>query len=154
MARFGVVLAVVIGGAVGALARWGAVTAFVDQESLVVLALNVAGSLVLGAVIGQRERLSELTFSGIGPGFCGGLTTFSTFAVDVAQRLDDGMILSGFGNALATPAAAVVAAGLGYQSSRRLGPVLLNRRGGRRSLRPGGPARRSRRGGTRRRSSR
>jgi CrcB protein len=53
-----------------------------------VLAINVAGSLVLGALVAvewrrPRARLLLHDFGAIG--FCGGLTTFSTFAVEIVE---------------------------------------------------------------------
>jgi CrcB protein len=58
-----------------------------------VLLINVAGSLALGALLAEewghpRARLLLHDFGGIG--FCGGLTTFSTFAVEVVDLLRDG----------------------------------------------------------------
>lgn len=131
MARFGLLLAVAIGGAAGSLARWGAVSAVDGQTAVVVFGCNVLGSLILGALLGQREGLSERTFGLIGVGFAGGFTTFSTFAVDVASRLDDGLLLSAAGNGFGTPIAAVVAAGVGYRFSRIGGAKLLAGRRGR-----------------------
>ncbi len=54
------------------------------------LGVNVAGAFVLGLVAfrtasGHREMLRL----GVGVGFCGGLTTFSAFAVTAADLLRD-----------------------------------------------------------------
>ena len=53
------------------------------------LIANLAGCLILGAVLfWQRQSLGpRRLLLGIGTGFCGSLTTFSTFAVEVASRL-------------------------------------------------------------------
>jgi CrcB protein len=45
------------------------------------LAVNVAGSAVLGLLVGAGPSAYAL----VGVGFCGALTTFSTFAVEAAQ---------------------------------------------------------------------
>lgn len=127
MARFGPLFMVAIGGALGSLIRWGAVSVVDDRAALVVFGCNIVGSLFLGALLGQRERLTGTGFSLLGTGLAGGLTTFSTFAVDVARRLDEGQLLSAFGNGIATPTVAVVAAGLGYRGSRHAGTAMLAR---------------------------
>jgi protein CrcB len=85
-------LAVAAGGALGTLARYTAdrglpaeTTAFPWSTFLV----NVSGSFVLGAILTLIvERWSPTRF--VRPfaaiGFCGGFTTFSTFAVEIVQR--------------------------------------------------------------------
>ncbi len=122
MARFGSLLAVAIGGAFGSLARWGLLSQGGENaETLILFGINVVGSLLLGGLIGNRERLSDERFALLGTGFAGGLTTFSTFAVAIAQDLEDGALLSALTNGLGTMAAAVVAGGLGYRLSRVTG---------------------------------
>lgn len=53
------------------------------------LVANVAGCLILGAVLFWRSRAQgpQRLLLGASTGFCGSLTTFSTFAVEVASRL-------------------------------------------------------------------
>jgi fluoride exporter len=92
------VLAIGLGGALGTLARYGAeralpaaTTAFPWSTFLV----NVAGSFVLGAILTLVvERWSPTRF--VRPfaaiGFCGGFTTFSTFAVEIVQRGQHGRV--------------------------------------------------------------
>jgi CrcB protein len=122
---------VAVGGAVGALARWVALE-FTDPDRLaeVVLTLNVVGSLLLGMLAGgMRSRadghrpITENRYMLLGTGFCGGLTTFSTYALDVARALDEGAIRRATTFGLATPLLAVLVAGIGYRlaSPRRRG---------------------------------
>ncbi len=90
-------LVVAAGGAMGAGARWGLGEVMSGgelwREVLVLLTVNTLGSLILGAVVfvtasGARELLRL----GLGVGFCGGLTTFSTFAVLTLDVRDSSVI--------------------------------------------------------------
>lgn len=96
----------------GAAARWAVVSA-VEAEHFPwpVLVLNIVGSVLLGLAVAEvssrpsaSARLLLHDFAGIG--FCGGLTTFSTFAVEVVGLVDDGRS----GTALAYGGASVVGA--------------------------------------------
>ena len=73
------VLLVALGAAVGAPAR------FLVAEYLpgvrATLVVNVLGSAVLGLLV----HASPSAYALVGTGFCGALTTFSAFAVEVAQ---------------------------------------------------------------------
>jgi CrcB protein len=112
-------LAVALGGAAGSLIRWGLVAAGPDSWStLIVFGVNAFGALLLGALIGRRERLDPDLFGALGTGLCGGLTTFSDYAVSVAGGLEDGRLLDALGNGLGTPTVALLAAGLGFRTSR------------------------------------
>lgn len=53
------------------------------------LLVNAAGSALLGAIVGAvgAGRLDEAWLAVVGAGLCGGLTTFSTLAVDVVRLL-------------------------------------------------------------------
>jgi CrcB protein len=52
------------------------------------LAVNVAGSAVLGGVLGLGDAPGWV-LALVGAGFCGTLTTFSTFGADVVRLLDE-----------------------------------------------------------------
>lgn len=89
------VLAVAVGGALGAVLRHLA-SAVLASVSLAgrgripwgVLVVNVVGSFIAGLALGlpldPTAKLIVLT------GFCGGLTTFSTLSVDTVQLILDG----------------------------------------------------------------
>ncbi len=130
MLPFPALAAVFVGGAFGSLARWGILelaTGGADPLPgetpagihLALLAINVSGSLLLGVLIAQHDLIKEKQFLALGAGFTGGLTTFDTFAVDVAQMLDNGRFLDATANGLGTALGVLLAAGIGY----RLGVV-------------------------------
>ncbi len=135
MARFRSLIAAAVGGVVGSLIRWGAVSAVAENwVDMTVLGLNVFGSLFLGLLLGQGDRITEDRLALLGTGLAGGLTTFSTFAVAVAARLEDGQLLSASGYGFSTLGATLVAAVLGYRLSRLIGLRRLQR--GRRGQAP------------------
>ncbi len=79
------VLLVALGAGVGAVLRYLAGHWFDDDRFPAgTLVVNVAGSFMLGAF--SAMVLSGSLFALLGTGFCGGLTTYSAFAVQT-QRL-------------------------------------------------------------------
>ncbi|WP_028660399.1 fluoride efflux transporter CrcB [Nocardioides insulae] len=82
------VLLVLAGGAVGAPARW-AVDRWVQARHGTglpwgVFVVNVLGSLILGLAAGAAAggALAGWVLTLVGTGFCGALTTYSTFAYE------------------------------------------------------------------------
>ncbi|MGH9179508.1 MAG: fluoride efflux transporter FluC [Acidimicrobiales bacterium] len=103
--------AIAAGGAAGATLRW-AVLSVVETGRFpwTMLAINVAGSVLLGVLVAQewthpRARLLLHDLGGIG--FCGGLTTFSTFNVEVVQLIRDGHAVTAGIYAVASVAGAI-----------------------------------------------
>lgn len=82
-------IAVVVGGVAGASLRW-AVLATVSPGRFPwpVLAVNVVGSVLLGVLLAEEPThpaMRTLLHDAGAIGFCGGLTTFSTFALEVVN---------------------------------------------------------------------
>ena len=78
-----VLLAVALGGAVGAVLRWGLGEAFPDSSGFpwTTFTINVSGSCALAllpAVASVRARPALV--AGLGPGLLGGFTTLSAYA--------------------------------------------------------------------------
>ena len=109
-----------LGGAAGALLRWTAGRVHsANSGANAVLALNVVGSAALGSLHGaQRSQGIELSPSLVHlstTGFCGGLTTFSSFAVGILKLQELGFARRAFAFALANNLLGVSAA---YTCSR------------------------------------
>jgi fluoride exporter len=124
------VLLVLIGGMIGAPARYLADRAVQARKDSVfpygTFAVNVAGSALLGFLLGAQHHLglpSSVVLL-LGTGFCGGLTTFSTFGYETLRLLEDGAIGEAGLNVLGSLVTCVAAAWLGF----RLAGALLSRR--------------------------
>jgi CrcB protein len=84
---------IALGGAAGTLLRAGLAAAWPPPASgfpWATLVVNLVGSLVVGfVVIAALERAAPSRYVRplLGTGFCGGLTTFSTFAVELELLL-------------------------------------------------------------------
>lgn len=61
--------------------------------------VNVAGSLILGVVAGAVSGGAPAwLLSAAGTGFCGALTTFSTFGYETLRLIEEGSVLEAFFN--------------------------------------------------------
>ena len=96
-------LLVAIGGALGASLRYGVGLAFTDHGGVsgawATLFVNVAGSFVLGALMGwfaSRELALENTlWLLVGVGMMGAFTTFSAFSRDTVHMFMTGELIKG-----------------------------------------------------------
>lgn len=126
--RIATLALILVGGTIGTLARAlleGAAPAGADEVPWVTFGINVAGSFLLGLLLeflartgrdtGWR-RAARLT---LGTGVLGGFTTYSTFAVEVSQRLATAP-LTGSAYALASVVLGAAAAALGYLAGHHL----------------------------------
>jgi CrcB protein len=107
--------AIFVGGAIGALARYGLAEALPHDAGTwpwATFAVNIAGALALGYLTTRlQERLPPTAYRRplLGTGFCGALTTFSTMQVELLQMLDDGRAGLAAGYATASIVAGVLA---------------------------------------------
>jgi CrcB protein len=103
-------LLVVLGAALGAPARYlidRAVQGHHDSKfPWGTLTVNILGSLILGFLAGLPAGEPEMALAGAG--FCGALTTFSTFGYETMRLIQDGARCYAVANAVAS-----IVAGLG-----------------------------------------
>jgi fluoride exporter len=106
-------LLVVLGAAAGAPLRLLATRLAGRSPELGTLAVNVVGSAVLGVLLGLADVPAPVVAL-MGTGFCGALTTFSTFGADVVRLLDERALGRAAGYLLATLVLGLGAAAAGY----------------------------------------
>jgi CrcB protein len=115
--------AIFAGGFAGAIARvalsesWSGDAAHWPWATFVV---NIAGALVLGYFGARLERIpvSSYRLRFIGTGFCGALTTFATFQLELLRMLDGAHYALAAPYALVSLAAGVAAVALATKAGR------------------------------------
>ncbi|WP_435145006.1 fluoride efflux transporter FluC [Halobaculum sp. P14] len=106
-------LLVAVGGAVGAAARHLVGLAVPGRRATA--AVNVAGSVLLGAVGGAVAGGASPTLSLlVGAGFCGAFTTYSSFAVELQRLLAERNWRSAAAFGVGVLVAALLGAAAGY----------------------------------------
>lgn len=119
-------LLVCLGAAVGAPARYLVDRAVSRRHDSVfpwgTLAVNVVGSLVLGVLVGAGtgRDVPPAVMAGLGAGFCGALTTYSTFGYETLRLAEDGARLLAVLNVVVSVAAGLGAAAGGYALGQAL----------------------------------
>jgi fluoride exporter len=90
------ILGVAAGGALGALSRYGIDTLVERRTDSVfpwaTFGINVTGCLAVGFIIAafvDRHRAPQWLRTGLVMGFCGGYTTFSTFAQESLDLIEE-----------------------------------------------------------------
>ena len=112
-------LLVAVGAVPGALLRWQFSVVLHDRDVLV----NVFGSLILGLLLGlpYRPRLQLLA----GIGFCGSLTTFSSWMVNSVDLIVSGDPLAALGLIGMTLGLGLGGAALGLWIGRNISALLV-----------------------------
>jgi CrcB protein len=113
-----------LGGALGALARWGLAEALPSPGGWpwATLLVNLTGCLLLGAllaVLATRSPEPSWARPFLGVGVLGGYTTYSTFAVQVVDLVDGGALLLAAGYVLVSVVGGIAAVALGAGTVRR-----------------------------------
>ena len=109
-----------VGGVVGVLARYALGTA-VPGNALpwLTVGINIVGSFLLGLLVAE-QRFSRDMHEGLGVGFLGGFTTFSTFSVQAVLEVEGGRPETAVIYVLASVLGGLAAAAAGYALGRSL----------------------------------
>jgi CrcB protein len=100
-----IILSIAIGGALGAVARYGLSLAWPKEASdwpflnwpWATFIANISGCLLIGVLTGLLNRgdgASETVKYFLLTGFCGGYTTFSTFSLETLRLMQNGQNMS------------------------------------------------------------
>jgi CrcB protein len=122
-----VVVAIAVGGALGALARYG-LDRFIEHQLMTVFpwstfAINLSGCLLVGVAVGalvDAHHLPAWLRVGAVVGFLGAYTTFSTFAQETHDLLHSGHVTLALLNAAGSVAIGVVFVTAGLALGRSL----------------------------------
>lgn len=112
------VLLVAAGGALGAAVRYLLVLRISGRFPWSILVANLAGSFLLGLLLDSAPP-DLLLFAGVG--FCGALTTFSTFALDTLLLAREGRPAASVANVVVSVSGSVLALIAGLALARVLG---------------------------------
>lgn len=113
-----------LGGALGALARWGVGTALPHSPGgwpWATLLVNLTGCLVFGAltaVLTARSPEPSWARPFLAVGVLGGYTTYSAFAVEVVELAEAGALLLAAGYVLASVVGGLLAVAAGVRAVR------------------------------------
>ncbi len=115
-------LFVALGGTLGVMARYGIGRLTLHHEHLLwsTVGINVVGSFLLGLLVAEHWFDRDLR-EGIGVGFLGGFTTFSTFSVQAILEVEAGKPGRAFGYVVASVVGGLAAGAAGYALGRKLG---------------------------------
>ncbi len=117
-----------IGGALGALARWGVAEALPRADGgwpWATLLVNLTGCLLIGVLTGALAgRSPEPAWARpfLAVGVLGGFTTYSAFAVEAVGLAEAGRVAAAGGYVLASVLGGVLAVAAGVRAVRRATP--------------------------------
>ena len=117
-------LMVALGAAVGAPARYLADRAVQSRHEMVMpwgtVVVNVIGSLILGALTGAGTMVSPTVLALLGTGFCGALTTYSTFSFETWRLIEQESYGAAVANVVVSVGAGLAAVVAGYAAAAAL----------------------------------
>ena len=114
-------LMIALGAALGAPARYLTDRAVQRRHESVLpwgtVIVNVIGSLILGALTGAGTVVSPAALALLGTGFCGALTTYSSFSFETWRLIEEECYGEAVANVLVSVLAALAAVAFGYSAS-------------------------------------
>ena len=120
-------LAIALGGAIGALSRFGLMNLFAsllgNRLPWGTLLVNISGSLLIGilfVLVSEKMLLSADARALLIVGFLGAFTTFSTFSLDTILLIQQGWLAQAMAYRLASVMICVPATWLGMALARLL----------------------------------
>lgn len=116
-------LLVALGGAIGALSRYG-ISLLMNRGSFPwgTLCVNLIGSFVIGLVVfcGAKQSWSQGALLFVVTGILGGFTTFSAFSLENLQLIQDGKIGQALAYGLGSTAIGLFLAYCGFLLAQKL----------------------------------
>nr|WP_204264795.1 fluoride efflux transporter CrcB [Geodermatophilus normandii] len=116
-----------LGGALGALSRWGVAEALPSPDGgwpWATLLVNLTGCLLMGVLLGAlgaRDPEPAWARPFLAVGVLGGYTTYSAFAVEVVELTDAGAVARALGYVLVSVLGGVLAVAGGVRAVRGRG---------------------------------
>ena len=120
--NLGALCLIAAGGALGSVARalvgWAIPAGWLPWATI---AINIAGSLLIGWLMGKFSPLNENTLRAHSfwvVGICGGFTTFSAFSWQTVEQLQKGNVGAAIATVVLSVAACLLATMLGWRLAR------------------------------------
>lgn len=111
------VLLIGLGGFLGSILRYGVAllsSRWFENFPTGTMIVNLLGSLLIGLLVGLSLKQNQPLYGFLAIGFCGGFTTFSTFALDSIKliKADQWMVAAGYASVSLIGAVAFCAVGI------------------------------------------